>query len=284
VVLITLPHLRFARFCAIFFASVAASIPCFAQHAFVPVNSTPYDKQMARILPVLGTGAHYAPDPLLLTRVNGWINDLYSIPYAYCPHWNTPVEVQSAPFADCKGKAVALYVNMKSYGATNLRIVIGKRRVADFKTHAWLEWQTKNGKYLLDPTFNEMAPETTWTNPSAYIPFYAYDGAHKYRADNHRSSTVVTQNLVATRYAASYRAVSYGPPSWTTAQSFNQSAGQAPTQIQKLPVKRTANRSNAGKVAVQPSQVQHPASSHDLQKRRVAGWKHLSAPNVAGVD
>lgn len=288
-VLISLPHLRFRQFLFTLVACVAgASISCFAQHTFVAVNSTPYDRQMARIGPVLNTTPHYPPGALSPATINGWINDLYAVPYAYCPQWKTPTEVQSGAFADCKGKAVALYSNMRRYGATNLRIVVGKRRTGDLRSHAWLEWETNNGKYLLDPTFNEMVPQAGWIDSSTYIPFYAYDGAHKYRADNHRSSypTVVAQNLVATKYTASYRAASHGSPSWAAAQSFKQPADYARAQVQKTTEKRIvqAYQSSGRKVPVQYSQVQHPTSSPDLQRTRLAGWQHLSAPNGPKAD
>ena len=244
---------------------------------------------MARISPILSSGTRSAPDPLLLTRINGWINDLYSIPYAYCQHWNTPAEVQSASFADCKGKAVALYANMKWHGATNVRIVIGRRHVGDLKTHAWLEWQTSSGKYLLDPTFNEMAPERSWTDPSTYIPFYAYDGVRKYRADNHRASSpvAVAQNVVVANYATDYRSAYWGSPSWATAQSFNRSADYARAQIRRPAQMQVQKKfrevhqsSNRNVASTQPNQVQHAVSSPASQRTRVAGWKHLSAPNA----
>jgi len=42
--------------------------------------------------------------------------------------WKTPEEVQTSAFADCKGKALALYNNaMHSRGAQNVWLVIGKR-------------------------------------------------------------------------------------------------------------------------------------------------------------
>jgi predicted transglutaminase-like cysteine proteinase len=124
------------------------------------------------------------------------MNNLREIPYRFSRQWKTPAEVNSAMVADCKGKAVMLYAKMRANGATHVRFVIGKHHVADLKTHAWLEWDTTNGTYLLDPTFNWTVARAEEHDPATYIPFYAYDGPRKYRASYHRSSyaTAVAQN------------------------------------------------------------------------------------------
>jgi hypothetical protein len=85
--------------------------------------------------------------------------------------------------ADCKGKALALYDRLQLNGATNVRFVIGKRRMSDSLTHAWLEWDTQMGTLLLDPTFNWTAT-IKLDDRRSYIAFYGYEGAHKYQAAN----------------------------------------------------------------------------------------------------
>ena len=110
------------------------------------------------------------------------MGDLRSIPYGFSAEWKTPAEVQSGPVADCKGKAVALYEKMQLCGARNIRLVIGKRTSTSRKTHAWLEWTTDGDTYVLDPTINWAACRANGLGPRAYIPLYAYAGAHKYRA------------------------------------------------------------------------------------------------------
>ena len=84
--------------------------------------------------------------------------------------------------ADCKGKAVALYQKMHSCGVQNVRLVIGKRTLASAKTHAWLEWSTDGGTYVLDPTINWAACRASEVGTRAYVPLYAYSGTQKYRA------------------------------------------------------------------------------------------------------
>ena len=156
-------------------------LPCFAGPLLLSVGSTPYDHQMSRIQPILVSKSAPKED-LSMGIVNHWIQDLREIPYGFCPEWKTPNEVETAPAADCKGKAVALYQKMQSHGARNLRLVIGKRTFTSRKTHAWLEWTTENGTYVLDPTINWSATRSDELRGSSYLPLYAYAGSHKYRA------------------------------------------------------------------------------------------------------
>jgi predicted transglutaminase-like cysteine proteinase len=155
---------------------------CFAEAVFVQVPATPYDRQMSRIHPVLASNSMTGKQDVSLGLVNHWIEDLRGIPYGFSPEWKTPEEVYGGPVADCKGKAVALYQRMHAHGAENLRLVIGKRSATSRRTHAWLEWQTAGGIYILDPTINWSAFSTAQAGGGSYIPLYAYSGAHKYRA------------------------------------------------------------------------------------------------------
>jgi hypothetical protein len=121
---------------------------------------------------------------------------LRAIPYRYSPQWKTPEQVNSDVTADCKGKAILLYAIMRANGARHIRFVIGKRHVTDLRTHAWLEWDTTIGTYLLDPTFNKTAERIGDYDPARYIPHYAYNGARKYRATYTRPSyaSIVASN------------------------------------------------------------------------------------------
>jgi hypothetical protein len=80
---------------------------------------------------------------------------------------------------------------MHSRGADNVKLVIGKRTWVSRKTHAWLEWTTDAGTYVLDPTINWSAQRAERSGSSSYIPLYAYAGGQKYRAS---SSTMFAQN------------------------------------------------------------------------------------------
>ena len=155
----------------------------FSQSTFVEVDSTPYDKQMARVQPTLTAPSGYLIDGISFALVNDWMIELRAMPYRYSREWQTPSEVEAARVADCKGKALALYDRLQLNGATNVRFVIGKRSMSDSLTHAWLEWDTQMGTLLLDPTFNWTAT-IKLDDPRSYIAFYGYEGAHKYQAAN----------------------------------------------------------------------------------------------------
>ena len=153
----------------------------FADALMVTVDATPYDKQMARIRPILENAGNRGSN-VSLNTVNQWMTDLREIPYGYALFWKTPVETVSGAPADCKAKSVALYERMKAAGATNLRLVIGKRTPMSKMTHAWLAWDTESGSYVLDPTFDYTAKRAEKVGNRNYQPLYAYAGSRKFRA------------------------------------------------------------------------------------------------------
>ena len=164
---------------------------CFADALLFAVKATPYDAQMSRIRPVLASAnTSGAGNQVSMTIVNQWMGDLRSIPYGFTTVWKTPAEAQSGAPADCKAKAVALYEKMTALGAKNVKLVIGKRTTSSRQTHAWLAWETPNGTYVLDPTFNWTACKAESLGSRSYMPLYAYAGSSKYRA----ASALVAQN------------------------------------------------------------------------------------------
>lgn len=185
----------FALFCL-------SCLSTFAQSNYISVNATPYDRQMTRIRPILSSDAGHKEQNLSFGLVNHWIGDLRAIPYGFSKEWKTPDEVQTGAFADCKGKAVALYNVMHSRGAENVRLVIGKRLWSSHKTHAWLEWTTAAGTYILDPTINWSAFRAERTGRSSYIPLYAYAGAKKFRAAT-STGLLASNRLLAGQHVAS---------------------------------------------------------------------------------
>lgn len=180
------------RFFFFFIAAIGLScVSCFGQSILLAVESTPYDKQMSRIRPVLACETTHGGNNISLAMVNRWISDLRSIPYGFTRDWKTPTETQSGSPADCKAKAVALYDRMQIHGATNLRLIIGKRAPTSRSTHAWLEWATATGTYILDPTINWRAYQGSDVGRRSYIPLYAFEGTHRFRAT---PATLLAQN------------------------------------------------------------------------------------------
>src|SRR5438874_1631906 len=160
----------------------ASAVSCLANPLLLPVKVTPYDNQMSRIRPILTSLDSTGTQNISLTLVNHWIGDLRSIPYGFSMQWMTPAEVERGPVADCKGKSVLLYQRMRARGATNVRLVIGKRAPASLLTHTWVEWTTRSATYELDPTLNRSACSIRQIPSNSYIPYYVYACAQQYRA------------------------------------------------------------------------------------------------------
>lgn len=191
-ILISVNPFALKRFFLFLLAAIGFScVSCFGESILLRVNNTPYDKQMSRIRPFLAGESRRAKNDLSLGIVNYWMGDLRSIPYGFTKEWKTPAETQSGAPADCKAKAVALYQRMQSHGATNMRLVIGKRAATSRSTHAWLEWDTESGTYVLDPTINWRAYRGADVGRRSYLPFYAYEGTRKFRVV---PATLVAQN------------------------------------------------------------------------------------------
>ncbi len=119
-----------------------------------------------------------------MSTVTPVVTDLRDIPsgYALLLENAEPTTVLGDP-ADCKAKSVALCAqHMKAAGATNVRLVIGRRTPTSKMTHAWLAWETEGGTFVLDPTFNYTATKSEKVGSRNYQPLYAYAGAKKFRA------------------------------------------------------------------------------------------------------
>ena len=184
-VLRSLSSFRLKKFLSTIAACVClVSVSGFAQTMFRTVDCTPYDQQMTCVSSVLNAGTGPRLSRTSLVALNHWMSRLHALPYRYSKRWKTPEEVQSAKMGDCKGKAVALYEKLRANGARHVRLVIGQHRAHDLRTHAWVEWETRQGTFLLDPTFNWAAAKTEQQDQFTYIPFYAYESGRKYRALN----------------------------------------------------------------------------------------------------
>ena len=154
---------------------------CLADTTYSVVSTTAFDRQMQPTLPLLQTPSGRAAGDTSLATINRWILELRVVPYEYSLDWQTPAQLASAVVTDCKGKSALLYARMRSQGLSQVYFVIGKRRAADLSTHAWVEWRTNRGTYVLDPTFSEVVLPVRALQPATYIPRYAYDGLRKYR-------------------------------------------------------------------------------------------------------
>jgi hypothetical protein len=176
------PRKRVLAFVAVVFLALSV-VGCFADPILLSVRTTPYDRQMARIQPVLiSAAAQTADERPDLPLINRLIGQLRDIPYGYSLQWKTPAEVAREPVADCKGKAVALYQQMARHGARGLQLVIGRRAPTSHSTHTWVQWTTGSATYILDPTINWTAQSANEIADDSYVPYYVYAGRQKYRA------------------------------------------------------------------------------------------------------
>jgi len=175
---------RIGKFFPLFLVLITVTAAgAFAEPIWMDVDSTPYDRQMTRIRPVLASVAGETPETIQLAIVDQWMSRIRRLHYRYSREWQTPSEVMSSKTGDCKGKALAMYEAMQLIGATNVRFIIGKHHAGDWFTHAWVQWDTANGSFVLDPTFNRRLVRAE-QNPTRYIPLYAYEGMLRYRAVN----------------------------------------------------------------------------------------------------
>jgi predicted transglutaminase-like cysteine proteinase len=182
-VLISLSPFLSKRMLVLLFAVLALSaLSCLAESPLFSVSATPYDHQMSRIQPVLTSSTAGQKEAVSINVINRWMSNLREIPYGYSMQWRTPSEVAHDPVADCKGKAVALYEQMRGHGVHDVRLVIGKRAPTSRVTHTWVEWTDGSRAYVLDPTFNRCACPASDMPSSSYVAYYAFDGARKFRA------------------------------------------------------------------------------------------------------
>ncbi len=234
---------------------------------------------MIRVDPVLNaTNTMKWPSSVSFLAVNQWMTELRAMPYHYSAHWQTPTEVSFAQASDCKGKAVTLYAQMRSGGAKNVRIVIGKHHLYDSATHAWLEWQTTGGSYTLDPTFNETPIKTTELDPMTYLALYAYDGFHKYRVSNAGFLPPTTRVATGKNYrfdASSTNATTFARPEFTGrgsgqfASATTQYLGVQPANGQRYHVS-TRPTAAASRRGVMRSVRQHSVASGNRRKHRAS--------------
>ena len=80
-VTISIAPYAFRKVFILFIAIISlSSVSCFAGSFFLSVDTTPYDRQMSRIRPVLFSKSGMAKEDLSLALVNHWIEGLRAIP------------------------------------------------------------------------------------------------------------------------------------------------------------------------------------------------------------
>jgi hypothetical protein len=268
------------------------------------VSHTPYDRQMGRINSVLASNTRRGHSGVLSSSApQQWMSELRAVPYQRSLRWKKPSEINMAEGADCKDKAVALFARMRQNGVRNVRVVIGKRSIDDVRTHAWVEWETAGGAYVLDPTFDESPQKKQDLYATTYIPLYAYDGTHKYQAENAGPITAVGRvpaaNAASGRYvsAGAGSTISSSQPASLAASQVFASQPLGPT-IAKLAATSAGNRygvantgttvstSQRAAVGARPTSAAKPVSLTAPAQNRTTSFvqaRSAGAPTVAKV-
>ena len=83
-----------------------------------------------------------------------------------------PPETTEAVGGVCIGVSLWLYDALHEHGFDNVRVAMGRRYEI---MHAWIEWDSENGEYIIDPSFNFIA--RTGSKTHYYEPMYCiYNG------------------------------------------------------------------------------------------------------------
>lgn len=146
--------------------------------AYMPVQNTPYDRQMARVHPVLAQSSS-GQSQVDLDQLTRWMHEIRGFSYRYKQTWQTPGETVRKRSGDCKDKAILLLDRMNDAGFGKVTLIIGYRSKDSKQTHAWLEWSHAGTRYVLDPTFHKK-PMSRSEISDSYRPEYAYLGTRSF--------------------------------------------------------------------------------------------------------
>lgn len=145
--------------------------------AFMRLQMTPYDKQMAPVHNVLHRHASRGVE-VDYKEVMHWMRQIRNFRYSDTDTWHTPAQTLKRRAGDCKDKAILLLDYFKSKGCADVKLVIGKLRPSSKVTHAWVEWKHEGKWIILDPTYDRKPI----FNPRQgdYAKQYAFMGGRKY--------------------------------------------------------------------------------------------------------
>jgi len=141
-------------------------------------SRTPYDSYLAPMWQVFRRLGGAEPDRAAVEQL---IHESRRFRYAYKKRQpyvpQTPEQTETTKCGDCKAKSLWLAAKMKS---RKVRFVIGKAKVGDAASHAWLMWDGPEGWLILDATrySRPLVPERL--SPSEFVPTYSYAPGGKY--------------------------------------------------------------------------------------------------------
>lgn len=141
-------------------------------------SRTPYDPYLSPVWAVFGKLGGAQPDRAeveQLVREGRGFRYVFKKEQPYVPQ--LPEQTEATKSGDCKAKSLWLASKMNT---RNVRFVIGKARLSDAQSHAWLIWEAPDGWLVLDATNYSRALDPERLSPSQLVPTYSYSPGGKY--------------------------------------------------------------------------------------------------------
>jgi hypothetical protein len=161
---------------------IASLLTCTLSAADLNLGSstsrTPYDPYLTPVWEVFRRLGGTQPDRAeveQLVREGRGFRYVFKKEQPYVPQ--TPEQTEATKSGDCKAKSLWLASKMN---CRNLRFVIGKFRLNDPQSHAWLIWEAPDGWLVLDATNYSRVLDPDQLSPSQLVPTYSYAPGGKY--------------------------------------------------------------------------------------------------------
>ena len=155
--------------------------------------STPYDDNPALQDALLLKNTWIKPDPSPLEKIFWKARRIVYVDDRSQDRWQAPLVTGSRMAGDCEDKALWLYSQLKVNGYSNVRLVIGRHRLHDATTHAWVMYTDDKAETLiLDPTQNNRIWPVTKFMSGFYQPLYSFDGLLRYKHLDQAASAAET--------------------------------------------------------------------------------------------
>jgi hypothetical protein len=142
-----------------------------------PTSRTPYDAYMGPMWTVLRqlNGKADMETVKRYVRQGRGFHYSYNKKQPYMPQ--TPEETEAQQAGDCKAKSLWLASKMDDPG---VRFVVGKAKLGQDLSHAWLIWNGPEGWMILDATLYSAPLSAARIRSNEFVPIYSYAPGGKY--------------------------------------------------------------------------------------------------------
>lgn len=172
--------IRFQTLALGLFVLVSLPIPISARELDLgaPTSRTPYDSYLQPVWDVFKELGAQDPDRAVVNRL---VRQGRAFFYSFKKEepWvpQLPEKTEATKTGDCKAKSLWLASKINS---KNLRFVVGKAKVGDPMSHAWLLWKSPSGWLVLDPTSYGNPLEPSRLSATQLVPTYSYSPSGKF--------------------------------------------------------------------------------------------------------